>query len=89
MKYQKENTGNHILFISIQKIKDFILSFNPSHSHYKLNHSPNRKYIDDKYKYNMCSTRLYKEFAKLKGFEPQFNKNETLINNKNPSRIEM
>jgi hypothetical protein len=49
------------------EIKDFILSFNPSHSHYKLNHSPNRKYIDDKY--NMCPTRLYKEFAKIKGFE--------------------
>jgi hypothetical protein len=37
----------------------------------------------------MCPTRLYKEFAKIKGFESRFNKNETLINNKNPLRIEM
>ena len=47
-----------------KKIDDFILSFNPTKSHYRINHSPNRRYFDASLKLN--ASKLYKEFCKVK-----------------------
>lgn len=70
------------------KIKEFIVSFNPQHNHYNIANAPNKRYI-----HNMYSFKLYKQFAERMKFTPRFNKklkpNDELLNCKNENRIEM
>ncbi len=54
------------------KIKNFLLSFEPNYSHYSLKSTPNRLFIPSIYAMN--SIKLYKEFCGRNGFLPKIHK---------------
>lgn len=56
-----------------ESIIKFIESKNPQSSNYSLLKSPNTRYIDNDY-----ATKLYKEFCKLKKFEPRVSNSKKL-----------
>lgn len=60
------------------KIEEHIMSFNPSVSHYRRAHAPNRKYLSN----TLTITSLYKDFKEKTLMKPAVTKNMVLFSEK-------